>query len=92
MLRLKAATKGNTLLNYCSLKDTDIRYILEVSKFKIGKYTPGSGIPIVNEKKFKKYDAILILPWNITSFLYKKFLHKRKIPYTSVDKIVKKLK
>ena len=87
LVGLGAATKGNTLLNYCSLKDTDIRYILEVSKFKIGKYTPGSGIPIVNEKKFKKYDAILILPWNITSFLYKKFLQNKKILYTSISKI-----
>ena len=59
---------------------------------KINKFTPGSAIPIVNEKIIKKYDAAIILPWNITKHLYKKFLHKRKIPYTSVDKIVKKLK
>ena len=87
LVGLGAATKGNTLLNYCNLKDTDIKYILEVSKFKIGKFTPGTGIPIVNEKKFKKYDAILILPWNITSFLYKKFLQNKKILYTSISKI-----
>ena len=91
LVGLGAATKGNTLLNYCSLKDTDIRCILEVSKFKIGKYTPGSGIPIVNEKKFKKYDAILILPWNITSFLYKKFLQNKNILYTSISKISSKI-
>jgi ubiquinone/menaquinone biosynthesis C-methylase UbiE len=91
LVGLGAATKGNTLLNYCNLKDTEIKCILENSKYKIGKFTPGSGIPIVDEKKFKKYNAILILPWNITSHLYKKFLQNTKISYTSIAKIASKV-
>ncbi len=92
IIGIAAATKGNTLLNFCGINYKDLKCIIESSPYKINKFTPGSAIPIVNEKIIKKYDAAIILPWNITKHLYKKFLHKRKIPYTSVDKIVKKLK
>lgn len=86
-----AATKGNTLLNFCGINYNDLTCIIENSKHKINKYAPGSGIPIKNEKIFRKYDAAIILPWNITKHLYKKFLHKKKISYTSISKIVKKV-
>ena len=87
-----AATKGNTLLNYCNLTSDHIDFILDRSKLKIGKYTPGSCIKIVDENVYKNFQALIILPWNITRHLYKKFLHKRKISYTSVAKIVKTIK
>ncbi len=89
---LGAATKGNTLLNFCGLDSSKIKCILEKSPYKIGKYMPGTGIKIVDEKKFKNYDAAIILPWNITKHLYKKFLQKSKISYTSISKIVSGLK
>lgn len=87
-----AATKGNTLLNFCNLSSDHIDYILDKSKLKIGKYTPGSAIKIVDEKKYKNFQALIILPWNISSFLIKKFVKKSKRPYISVQNIVKKLK
>jgi hypothetical protein len=33
---------------------------------KIGKFAPGTGIPIVNREELKRYppDYLLILPWN----------------------------
>ena len=89
---IAAATKGNTLLNFCGVNYKDLKCIIESSPYKIHKFTPGSAIPIINEKNIKKYDAAIILPWNITKHLYRKLLQKRKIPYTSVDKIVRKLK
>ena len=92
IIGIAAATKGNTLLNFCGINYNDLKFIIENSPYKINKFTPGSAIPIINEKTQKKYDAAIILPWNITKHLYRKFLHKSKIPYTSVDKIVKKLK
>lgn len=92
IIGIAAATKGNTLLNFCGINYKDLKCIIESSPYKINKFTPGSAIPIINEKIIKKYDAAIILPWNITKHLYQKFLHKRKIPYTSVAKIVKKLK
>ena len=87
-----AATKGNTLLNYCNLTSKHIDFILDKSKLKIGKYTPGSCINIVDEDKHKNFDALIILPWNISNFLIKKFVKKTRKPYISVQNIVKKLK
>ena len=92
IIGIAAATKGNTLLNFCGINYKDLKCIIENSPYKINKFTPGSGIPIMNEKTFKKYEAAIILPWNITRHLYKKFLHKRKISYTSIAKIIKKIK
>ena len=91
IIGIAAATKGNTLLNFCGINYNDLTCIIENSIHKINKYAPGSGIPIKDEKIFKKYDAAIILPWNITKHLYKKFLHKKKISYTSISKIVKKV-
>ena len=87
-----AATKGNTLLNYCNLTSKHIDFILEKSKLKIGKYTPGSGIKIVDEKRYKNFQASIILPWNISHYLIKKLVKKTGTPYISVQNIVKKLK
>ena len=64
-----AAAKGNTLLNFCGIKDKDnlIEFVVDASPYKQNKYLPGSHIPIVNEKMLKEYqpDYVLILPWNI---------------------------
>ena len=62
-----AATKGNTLLNYCNLTSKQIDFILDKSKLKIGKYTPGSCIKIVDEDHCKNFHALifgLIIPKN----------------------------
>jgi len=86
-----AATKGNTLLNFCNIKDKDIECIIENSPHKIGKYTPGTGIKILDEKKMRVFQAAIILPWNITKHLSKKFLQRSNISYISIQKIVKNL-
>ena len=88
---LGAATKGNTLLNYCKFNYKDIYCVLDNSKYKIGKFMPGSGITIADEKKIKNFHSVIILPWNITKHLYKKILLNSKLSYTSIAKIVKKL-
>lgn len=84
-----AATKGNTLLNCCQFNDKHIKFILDKSKLKINKFTPGSAIKIINENKNIRMKAALILPWNITNHLIKKFSKKNKIMYTSIPKIIK---
>jgi hypothetical protein len=74
IIGIGAATKGNTLLNYCKIDNTLLDYIAESSPFKIGKYTPGSRIEIVHEKDIgKEVQYVLILPWNIGEFLKSKF-------------------
>ncbi len=62
-----AAAKGNTLLNYAGIKNDLIKFVVDKSPYKQGKYLPASHIPIVDEDKIKKFkpDYILILPWNI---------------------------
>jgi len=63
-----AAAKGNTFLNYCGIKGTDlIEYAVDGSHHKQGMYLPGSHIPIVSEEKIResKPDFIIILPWNL---------------------------
>ena len=83
-----AATKGNTLLNCCNFDDKHIKFILDKSKLKINKFTPGSAIKIIKENKNINMKVALILPWNITSHLIKKFSKKKKIMYTSIPKII----
>lgn len=62
-----AAAKGNTLLNYCGVKNDLISYVVDANPHKQGKYLPASHIPVVNEcfLKDNKPNYVLILPWNI---------------------------
>ncbi len=86
-----AATKGNTLLNCCGFDDKNIKFILDRSRYKINKFTPGSAIKIIKEKKDLQVKTALILPWNITSHLLKKLSKNRKIKYTSIPKVINKI-
>jgi SAM-dependent methyltransferase len=62
-----AAAKGNTLLNFCGITNQDIDYVFDKSVLKIGKYTPGSRIPILGADSITDVESthVLILPWNI---------------------------
>ncbi len=62
-----AAAKGNTLLNYCGVKKDLIRFVVDASPHKQGKFLPASHIPVLSEKYIKETqpDFVLILPWNI---------------------------
>lgn len=62
-----AAAKGNTLLNYCGIKNDLIDFVVDKAPLKMGKYLPGSHIPIAREENIKelKPDFIIIFPWNI---------------------------
>lgn len=63
-----AAAKGNTLLNYCGIKNTDIvKFVVDASPHKQNKVLPGSHIPVVDKLEIIKYkpDYIVILPWNL---------------------------
>lgn len=62
-----APGKGNTLLNYCGIREDFLDYTVDRSPHKQGTYTPGTHIPIYDPKKIgeTKPDYILILPWNL---------------------------
>jgi len=69
-----AAARSNTLLNYYKLDSSIIDFITDSSEHKIGKYTPGSSIPILDDDALKelKPDIAIILSWNIGKFLIEK--------------------
>ncbi len=62
-----APAKGNTLLNYCGIRNDFIDYTVDLSLQKQGLFLPGSHIPIYSPDEIYKTkpDYILILPWNI---------------------------
>ena len=62
-----AAAKGNTLLNYCGIREDFIDYVVDRSPLKQGKLLPGSHIPIYEPDRIRETrpDYILILPWNL---------------------------
>ena len=64
---------------------------MENSKHKIGKFTPGSAIPIVDEKKMLNFNTLIILPWNIKKYLVKKILKFKNVNYISLKDVVKKI-
>jgi 2-polyprenyl-3-methyl-5-hydroxy-6-metoxy-1,4-benzoquinol methylase len=62
-----APAKGNTLLNYCGVGPELLRYTVDLSPHKQGRFLPGVQIPIhAPDHIFEtKPDYVLILPWNL---------------------------
>ena len=62
-----APGKGNTLLNYCGIRQDFIDYTVDRSPYKQGKFTPGTRIPIYRPDKIRETrpDYVFILPWNL---------------------------
>jgi len=61
-----ASAKGNTLLNACRLDVSTIDYIVDDTPEKIGRFSPGNGIPIVDRSVLEHDppDYLVILAWN----------------------------
>ncbi len=62
-----APGKGNTLLNYCGIREDLLEFTVDRNPHKLGKYTPGTHIPIRSPEAIaeEKPDYLLILPWNL---------------------------
>lgn len=63
-----AAAKGNTLLNYCGVKGSElVRFVADLSPHKQGRYLPGSHIPVLAPEAIlaEKPDFVVIFPWNL---------------------------
>ena len=67
-----APVKGNTLLNYMRIDDTIIDKVVEVNPLKIGKYTPGTNIPVTEESLEDLPDYYLLLSHNFKDEILKK--------------------
>ncbi|MBV4359453.1 class I SAM-dependent methyltransferase [Pinibacter aurantiacus] len=62
-----AAAKGNTLMNYCGIKNDLIDFVVDANPHKQNKFLPASHIPVVNEAylKAQKPEFVIIFPWNL---------------------------
>ena len=61
-----ATSKSTTILNYCNLDTNFINFICDTTKEKIGKFSPGTHIPIVPVSHFHKNlpDVAYLFAWN----------------------------
>jgi len=75
-----AAAKGNTLLNYCGIRQDFLDYVVDRSPHKQGKYLPGTHIPICAPQRVfeSKPDYLLILPWNLREEVIEQMSHIRE--------------
>jgi hypothetical protein len=75
-----AAAKGNTLLNYCGIKNDLIDFVVDANPHKQDKFLPASHIPVVNEDtlKVEKPDYVIIFPWNLTTEITEQLSYIKK--------------
>jgi SAM-dependent methyltransferase len=69
-----ASAKGNTLLNACNVTTDIMDVIIDETSEKIGKFSPGTGIPIVHKRYLQKTppDYLVILAENFKEELIKR--------------------
>ena len=61
-----APAKGNTLLSFLDIGPSELRYIVDRSPLKQGRYTPGTHIPVVPVERLleDQPDYVVLLAWN----------------------------
>ena len=61
-----ASAKGATLLNFCGIGSQYLDFVADRSPHKIGKYTPGTHLPILAAETLLEHkpDYALLLSWN----------------------------
>jgi len=67
-----APSRASTIVNYCGLSRDFIECVVEVSgSHKIGKYMPGSNIPVADEKRLYEEQPpyALLFSWHISAEL-----------------------
>lgn len=69
-----ASAKGNTLLNCAGITCGTMKYIVDETPEKIGKFSPGTHIPIVSmlELQANPPDYLVILSWNFADEIMRK--------------------
>jgi hypothetical protein len=66
-----AAAKGNTFLNAVGGAAGTLRYVVDASAEKQGRFLPGSRIPVLAPSALRQepVDDVVILPWNLATEL-----------------------
>jgi hypothetical protein len=75
-----APGKGNTLLNYCGIREDFIDYVVDRNPIKQGKFLPGTRIPIHAPEHIDETrpDYVIIMPWNIKDEIVRQLDHVRQ--------------
>ncbi len=75
-----AAAKANTFFNYVGIKNDKIKCIIDKNPQKVGKFLPGSNIPIKSKDYLNKIkpDYIFIMTWNIKDEVVKELNFTKK--------------
>lgn len=62
-----APGKGNTLLNYCGIREDLVSFTVDRNPYKQGSFLVGSRIPVLDPSAIAGFrpDYVLILPWNL---------------------------
>ncbi len=74
-----APSRASTLIHYLGLDDSILECVLEVStSYKVGKYIPGTRIPILDEARLLSHppNYALLLSWHIAEELMPKLREK----------------
>lgn len=94
-----ASTKGNCLLQYANLGESQLRYAVERNPKKVGKMT-STGIEIISEETMRESppDFLLVLPWHFREEIIereKEFLDgggQLVFPFPSFDVVARQKK
>jgi hypothetical protein len=75
-----APAKGNTLLNYCGIRNDFIDYTVDLSPHKQGLFLPGTHIAVYPPSKIKETqpDYVVILPWNLKEEIIEQMAYIRE--------------
>jgi C-methyltransferase C-terminal domain len=75
-----APGKGNTLLNYCGIRNDLLEYTVDRNTYKHGRFLPGTHIPIFPPERIAETrpDVVLILPWNLRDEIVKQLAYVRE--------------
>jgi len=91
---VSAPAKGMTLLNYSRIGTETLDFVSEKSTLKIGRFTPGTHIPVVSDDELIRQspDYALLLAWNFADEIMENLKEYKKnggkfiipIPYPRV--------
>lgn len=75
-----APGKGNTLLNYCGIREDLVEFTVDKNPLKQNSFLVGSRIPVYEPSAIdrERPDYILILPWNLREEIVQQLSHARE--------------
>jgi SAM-dependent methyltransferase len=68
-----ASAKSTTLLNFCGIGPDLVQYIVDTTPTKHGRYSPGTGIPIIDSRADSRApDVYCLFVWNYAGAVMRK--------------------